>query len=117
MADNGSKSMLTQVREFIRDVGTPTAVLLFVGLVYTGYLPSPLTIMEKEHQTMIQAQYAELGVLRRMCRNQSKTEADKDLCDDPNQAIPEKDRWGIGGGMGLGRETFEGTPPLMMNVK
>ena len=94
MADDGPKGYLSQVRDFIRDVGTPTAILAFVGLVYIGWLPSPLTIMESEHRTIIQTEYAELGVLRRICRNEGKTEAEKALCDDPDQAIPERERWG-----------------------
>ena len=91
-----TSQLLDQVRAFIRDVGTPITILLFVGLIYTGYLHSPITDLVDEsktilaqHQSMLaeihqerSALWALYGVTRSMCRHQENlTESQKDDCD------------------------------------
>lgn len=104
---------LQAIREFIRDVGTPTCIIIFVALVYTGVLKSPLTTIQQDahdtkavvtqlasddsaqHKQQVTQAWLSLGVMRRICRNQPGiTDAQRDLCDDPQQAVPENQRWG-----------------------
>src|SRR5580692_9358923 len=103
--------VLQAIRDFIRDVGTPAAILVFVALLYTGWLHSPLTdiaagtaatlandaTLMKQHEDELQtariANNAILAVLKRTCRNAAKSQADRDLCDDPEQYKTDAERW------------------------
>lgn len=87
--------LLNGVRSFIRDVGTPITILLFVGLIYTGYLHSPLTDLAQENQVILaqhqmlmaearttrSALWAIYGLVRTQCRNNPEMKDKQEQCD------------------------------------